>query len=90
MPEDSTDFWGWSTFSFVEPLFKTSNARTVNDEDVWALSPFFTHKNIFTKYLSYISKCASLLRLISRDLIPQAGTRHIRSCGTCSCRARLI
>ncbi|OJT02453.1 ATP-dependent bile acid permease [Trametes pubescens] len=75
MPEDSTDFWGWSTFSFVEPLFKTSNARTVNDEDVWALSPFFTHKNIFTKYLSYISKhpTHSLLRYLlvssSLDLI---------------------
>ncbi|KAI0833629.1 P-loop containing nucleoside triphosphate hydrolase protein [Trametes gibbosa] len=75
MPEDSTDFWGWSTFSFVEPLFKISNTRTVNDEDVWELSPFFTHKNLFTKYLSYIAKnpTHSLLRYLlvssSLDLI---------------------
>ena len=56
MPEDSVNLWSWSTFSFVEPLFKVSNSRTVNDSDVWTLSPFFTHKNIFTKYLHYISE----------------------------------
>ena len=56
MPEDSVDLWSWSTFSFVEPLFKVSNARTVNDSDVWTLSPFFTHKNIFRKYLHYVSE----------------------------------
>ncbi|KAI0359724.1 P-loop containing nucleoside triphosphate hydrolase protein [Trametes cingulata] len=75
MPEDSADLWSWSTFSFVEPLFKISNARTVNEEDVWRLSPFFTHKNIFTKYLQYISEhpTHSLLRYLlvssSLDLI---------------------
>ena len=56
MPEDSADLWSWSTFSFVEPLFKVSNARRVNDEDVWTLSPFFTHRNLFKKYLQYTSE----------------------------------
>ncbi len=56
MPEDSVDLWSWTTFSFVEPLFKVSNSRTVNDSDVWTLSPFFTHKNIFSKYLQYASE----------------------------------
>ncbi|CDO75190.1 hypothetical protein BN946_scf184866.g31 [Trametes cinnabarina] len=54
MPEDSATLWSWWTFSFVEPLFKVSNARTLNDEDVWSLSPFFKHKNIFVKYLAYV------------------------------------
>ena len=62
MPEDSVDLWSWSTFSFVEPLFKVSNARTVNDSDVWTLSPFFTHKNIFRKYLQYVSEYVVPLR----------------------------
>ena len=57
MPEDSANLWTWSTFSFVEPLFKVANSRTVNDTDVWQLSPLFTHKNIFKKYLQYISEC---------------------------------
>ena len=56
MPEDSADLWSWSTFSFVEPLFKVSNARRVNDEDVWTLSPFFTHRNLFRKYLLYTAE----------------------------------
>ncbi|KAI0749685.1 P-loop containing nucleoside triphosphate hydrolase protein [Daedaleopsis nitida] len=72
MPEDSVDLWSWSTFSFVEPLFKVSNARTVNDTDVWKLSPYFTHKNLFRKYLQYTSDYPrhSLLRylLVSNSL----------------------
>ncbi|KAL7279294.1 hypothetical protein ACG7TL_007135 [Trametes sanguinea] len=72
MPEDSANLWSWWTFSFVEPLFKVSNARTVNDEDVWSLSPFFTHKNIFVKYLAYVREhpTHSLLRylLVSNSL----------------------
>lgn len=56
MPEDCANLWTWSTFSFVEPLFKISNTRTVHDADVWQLSPFFTHKNIFKKYLHYVSE----------------------------------
>jgi hypothetical protein len=27
--------------------------KTLNDTDVWSLSPFFRHKNIFNKYLEY-------------------------------------
>ncbi|KAI0671861.1 P-loop containing nucleoside triphosphate hydrolase protein [Trametes maxima] len=75
MPEDSTNLWNWSTFSFVAPLFEISNVRTVNSEDVWTLSPFFTHKNLFTKYLRYVSEhpTHSLLRYLivssSLDLI---------------------
>ncbi|TBU62826.1 P-loop containing nucleoside triphosphate hydrolase protein [Dichomitus squalens] len=75
MPEDSANLWSWSTFSFVEPLFEVSNARTVNESDVWRLSPFLTHKNIFTKYLRYASAhpTHSLLRYLivsnSLDLI---------------------
>ncbi|KAI8980033.1 P-loop containing nucleoside triphosphate hydrolase protein [Trametes punicea] len=75
IPEDSVNLWSWSMFSFVEPLFKVSNARTVNEQDVWTLSPFFTHKNLFVKYLSYIARHPnhSLLRYLivsnSLDLI---------------------
>ena len=53
MPEDDVTLWSWSTFSFVEPIFRTASAHTLNDEDVWTLSPFLMHKNIFQKYLKY-------------------------------------
>ena len=53
MPEDSVNMWSWMTFSFVEPIFTVSNHRTLNEPDVWSLSPFFLHRNLFLKYLEY-------------------------------------
>ncbi|TCD63205.1 hypothetical protein EIP91_005844 [Steccherinum ochraceum] len=68
MPEDGATLWSWCTFSFVEPLFKIANERTLNEPDVWSLSPYFTHKNLFNKHPTH-----SLLRFLlvsnSLDLI---------------------
>jgi hypothetical protein len=47
----------------------------LNEDDIWNLSPFFKHKNIFTKFLAYRSRYPghSLLRFLivsnSLDLI---------------------
>ncbi|KAF9469837.1 P-loop containing nucleoside triphosphate hydrolase protein [Collybia nuda] len=74
-PEDDVTLWSWSTFSFVEPIFCLSQRRTLNDEDVWSLSPFFRHDNIFNKCLEYrdAHPTHSLLRFLlvsnSLDLI---------------------
>ncbi|KAF8634908.1 hypothetical protein AX15_000655 [Amanita polypyramis BW_CC] len=74
-PEDDVTLWSWSTFSFVEPIFAISNARTTDENDVWSLSPFFQHKVIFSKMLEYRAKYPthSLLRFLlvsnSLDLI---------------------
>ena len=70
VPEDSANLWSWMTFSFVVPLFRVANSRTVNDEDVWTLSPYFMHKNIFTKYLQYISEW------VSSNMTPTAKPDH--------------
>lgn len=53
MPEDNVNLWSWCTFSFVDPIFAVANEHTLNEPDVWALSPYFTHKNLFNKYLEY-------------------------------------
>lgn len=50
-PEDATTFWGWMTFGFVEPLIQLAGKRTLTEADVWQLSPFFQHRNIFQKFL---------------------------------------
>jgi hypothetical protein len=55
-PEDGVTLWSWCTFSFVEPIIRLATARTLNDGDVWSLSPFFLHSNIFKKYLEYRSR----------------------------------
>ncbi|THH08344.1 hypothetical protein EW145_g2759 [Phellinidium pouzarii] len=75
MPEDSVTLWQWCTFSFVEPLLDVALARRLEQTDVWSLSPFFKHKNIFRKYLDYRGRHPhhSLIRFLivsnSLDLI---------------------
>ncbi|KAF5385025.1 hypothetical protein D9615_001230 [Tricholomella constricta] len=74
-PEDDVTLWSWCTFSFVQPIFDLAMARTLNDTDVWILSPFFQHKNIFNKCLEYraLHPTHTLLRFLlvsnSLDLI---------------------
>ncbi|KIY50417.1 hypothetical protein FISHEDRAFT_64655 [Fistulina hepatica ATCC 64428] len=66
MPEDDVTLWQWFTVSFVEPLYTISNARTLDEADVWHLSPYFLHKNLFNRYLEYHEKhpSHSLLRFL--------------------------
>lgn len=64
-PEDNVTLWSWSTFSFVEPIFKLATTRTLDEKDVWSLSPFFQHKNVFNKCLDYRAMYA-IFSLISR------------------------
>ncbi|KAG2022883.1 ATP-binding cassette transporter [Coprinopsis cinerea AmutBmut pab1-1] len=74
-PEDDVTLWTWSSFSFVEPIIKVASKRTLQESDVWNLSPFFLHKNIFAKCLKYRARHPnhSLLRFLivsnSLDLI---------------------
>ncbi|KAF8236776.1 pleiotropic drug resistance ABC transporter [Tricholoma matsutake] len=71
-PEDDVTLWSWFTFSFVEPIFELAKTRTLNDTDVWTLSPYFRHKIIFNKCLEYrnLYPTHSLLRflLVSNSL----------------------
>ncbi|KAG8695770.1 hypothetical protein FRC09_008943 [Ceratobasidium sp. 395] len=60
-PEDGVSLWGWLTFSFMDPLFRLADERSLhasedgkyslNDEDVWSLSPTFAHRNVFRRYM---------------------------------------
>ncbi|KAF9015690.1 P-loop containing nucleoside triphosphate hydrolase protein [Cyathus striatus] len=52
-PEDDITLWSWSSFKFVEPILFLATKRTLNEEDVWSLSPFFSHSTIFGKHLEY-------------------------------------
>ncbi|KAF8808123.1 pleiotropic drug resistance ABC transporter [Phlegmacium glaucopus] len=74
-PEDDVTLWSWSTFTFVQPILDLAMRKTLNDTDVWSLSPFFRHKNLFNKCLEYraMHPTHSLLRFLlvsnSLDLI---------------------
>jgi hypothetical protein len=59
-PEDDVTLWSWSTFAFVEPIFELAKTRTLNDTDVWTLSPYFRHKIVFSKCLEYRNLCVPI------------------------------
>ncbi|KAG8988966.1 hypothetical protein FRB94_014789 [Tulasnella sp. JGI-2019a] len=74
-PEDKVRLSNWFTFSWVQPIMDLAGLQTLDDENVWQLSPYFKHRNLFTKYLSASSEKPnqSLLRFLlswnSLDLI---------------------
>jgi hypothetical protein len=38
-------------------MLDLSTTQTINSEDVWALSPYFSHMNLFNAYLKYREQC---------------------------------
>ncbi|KAJ1310996.1 hypothetical protein OPQ81_009504 [Rhizoctonia solani] len=85
-PEDGVSLWGWLTFSFMGPLFALADERSVrssesgkfslNDEDIWSLSPTFAHRNVFRRCLREMEERGQdfsllwyLLKANSLDLI---------------------
>jgi hypothetical protein len=38
-PEDYTTIWGWMTFGFVDPVIEKGSKATLNENDVFELSP---------------------------------------------------
>ncbi|KAG7443764.1 multidrug resistance-associated ABC transporter [Guyanagaster necrorhizus] len=73
-PEDYTTLFGWLTFSWVYPLVNNGRYNTLNDADVWNLSPSFQSRPLFIKFSSVTR--SSLLRKIwasnSLDIILDA------------------
>ncbi|KAM6498750.1 hypothetical protein JOM56_006698 [Amanita muscaria] len=59
-PEDDVTLWSWCTHSFIEPIFVIANSRTLDETDVWSLSPFFQNKIIFSKLLDYRARCGRI------------------------------
>ncbi|KAJ7025345.1 multidrug resistance-associated ABC transporter [Mycena alexandri] len=59
-PEDYTSLLGWITFSWVYPLIQLGTNTTLEEKDVWFLSPTNKSKAIFTKF--YNLRSATLLR----------------------------
>lgn len=59
-PEDYTTLWGWVTFSWIWPLIRRGTNTTLNEEDVWTLSPTLQSRSVFLKFSN--TKRATLFR----------------------------
>ncbi|KAG6830506.1 hypothetical protein H0H92_000347 [Tricholoma furcatifolium] len=60
-PEDYTTLFGWITFYWVYPLVQSGRYITLNEKDVWNLSPTFQSRALFGKFAS-LSPQMSLIR----------------------------
>ncbi|KAJ6593236.1 multidrug resistance-associated ABC transporter [Mycena capillaripes] len=49
-PEDYTSLWGWITFRWVYILIKRGRHTTLNEKDVWDLSPHIQSRPAFIKF----------------------------------------
>ncbi|KAF8220884.1 multidrug resistance-associated ABC transporter [Tricholoma matsutake] len=70
-PEDYTTLWGWITFSWVYGLVQRGRSVTLNEKDIWALSPSMQSRPLFIKFTT-ITRSTLLRRLFaanSLDLI---------------------
>ncbi|KAJ6563543.1 hypothetical protein B0H10DRAFT_2169170 [Mycena sp. CBHHK59/15] len=59
-PEDYTSLFGWITFSWVYSLIQRGTNTTLEEKDVWTLSPTNQSRPLFTKFQNL--RGASLLR----------------------------
>ncbi|KAF7340568.1 ABC bile acid [Mycena sanguinolenta] len=51
-PEDYTPLWKWISFSWIYPLIKKGTYTTLNDKDVFNLSPNIQSRPVFIKFSS--------------------------------------
>ncbi|GAW07489.1 multidrug resistance-associated ABC transporter [Lentinula edodes] len=70
-PEDYTPLGSWITFAWVYPLIRKGTVTTLNEDDVWALSPTIQSRPIFAKFMSIqtVSLAKRLFWANSLDLI---------------------
>ena len=70
-PEDYTSLWGWISFGWVTPLVRSGTNETLNEDDVWQMSPTMGARPVFLKFSDLKRK--SLLRQLwasnSKDLL---------------------
>ncbi|KAG6855558.1 hypothetical protein H0H87_001039 [Tephrocybe sp. NHM501043] len=50
-PEDYTSLFGWITFCWVYPLVQRGRYTTLNERDVWDLSPTLQSRAVFSKFI---------------------------------------
>ncbi|KAF5391763.1 hypothetical protein D9757_001642 [Collybiopsis confluens] len=61
-PEDYTALVSWISFAWVYPLIRKGKATTLNETDVWNLSPTIQSRPIFAKFMNI--QTTTLLRRI--------------------------
>lgn len=62
-PEDGTSLGSWMLVTWMNPMLRLARRQTLNEPDIWRLSPFFKHHIIFPVFQRMPG--STLLRKIS-------------------------
>jgi hypothetical protein len=46
-PEDGVSLFDWLTVRWMNPLLSKAQKKTLEDEDIWLLSPFYKHRYLY-------------------------------------------
>ncbi|KAJ7062906.1 hypothetical protein C8F01DRAFT_986153 [Mycena amicta] len=65
-PEDYVTLYQWITFSWVYPLVKKGTYTTLNEKDVWSMSPTMQSRPVFVKFQT-IYRSTLLRRIIAAN-----------------------
>ncbi|KAI0332220.1 multidrug resistance-associated ABC transporter [Cubamyces sp. BRFM 1775] len=69
-PEDYTTAWGWMSFRWVTPLVDRGSHDTLNEADIWSLSPTMRARPLHIKFSRSTGKLVKRLwRANSLDLV---------------------
>ncbi|TFK50640.1 multidrug resistance-associated ABC transporter [Heliocybe sulcata] len=69
-PEDYTPLWGWISFHWVWPLIRRGTRATLNESDVWDLSPTMQSRPIFVKFSALRGSLVwRIWKVNSRDIL---------------------
>ncbi|KAF7799417.1 hypothetical protein EIP86_010651 [Pleurotus ostreatoroseus] len=78
-PEDYTTLFGWITFRWISPLIARGTQKTLNETDIWDLSPTMQARPLHMKFSA--THRDTLLRRLwaanSRDLLMDFGLTYV-------------
>ncbi|KAJ7187807.1 hypothetical protein C8R46DRAFT_876839 [Mycena filopes] len=66
-PEDYTRLWGWISFNWVYPLVKRGTHTTLNENDVWGLSPTMQARPVFITFQNNMHSVTLLRHLLATN-----------------------
>ncbi|KAF9258418.1 hypothetical protein L218DRAFT_964491 [Marasmius fiardii PR-910] len=71
-PEDYITLWGWISFSWIYPIVALGNSTTLEESDVWNLSPMLHSRVLFQKFVALTGMGAAVDDTKGADTLVQS------------------
>ncbi|KAF9259088.1 hypothetical protein L218DRAFT_875612 [Marasmius fiardii PR-910] len=86
-PEDYITLWGWISFSWIYPIVTLGNSTTLEESDVWNLSPMLHSRVLFQRFVTLagmggLSFFKRVLKANAMDIMLDSTLAFTESCLT--------